>query len=125
MAECQATKRNGRMCGAHALINSQYCYMHAPERANERATARRLGGMRRGSHAGDMSSLPAKVKTVEDVLSVLDYCLVELAALDNGIPRARGLIALAGEYLKALEVGEVEERLKALEASINVSKKQG
>mgnify|MGYP003377504005 FL=1 len=123
MAECQATTKQGRVCGAHALAGSGYCFMHAPERAAERASARRLGGMRRGSHAGDTSSIPHQVKTVEGVLSLLDYVLAELAALDNGIPRARALIALAGGYLQALEVGEVEERLKALEELVNVSKK--
>lgn len=123
MAECQATTKQGRVCGASALTGEQYCYMHSPSRAAERASARKLGGMRRGSHAGDTSSIPAKVKTVEGVLSLLDYCLAELTALDNGIPRARCLIALAGGYLQALEVGEVEERLKALEELVNVSKK--
>ena len=123
MAECQAITKSKKVCGAHALKGSEYCFAHDPLRAAERASARKLGGMRRGAHAGDVGSLPAKVKTVDGVLSLLDYCLAELTALDNGIPRARALIALAGGYLQALEVGEVEERLKALEELVNVSKK--
>ena len=120
---CQAITKTGRECGNNTLKDEPYCFTHSPSRAAERASARKLGGMRRGSHAGDTSSLPAKVKTDEDVLSLLDYVLAEVAALDNGIPRARALIALAGGYLQALEVGEVEERLKALEELVNVSKK--
>lgn len=120
MAECQAVLKNGRSCGAHALRGSQFCYMHDPGRAGERAAARKLGGLRRGSHAGDTDSLPEKVRTIENVLSLLDYTRQELTACDNGIPRARALIQLSGAYLQALEVGEVEERIKALEEKINV-----
>lgn len=118
MAECQVMTKRGKVCRAAALKGSDYCYMHSPERAGERAAARRLGGQHRGSHALEASSLPAKVRTVEDVLAVLDYTREELAALDNGIPRARALIALAGSYLQALEVGELEARLEALEAAL-------
>ncbi len=112
---CQAKTKTGRECGNNTLKGSEYCFTHDPRRAAERAAARKLGGMRRGAHAGDTSSLPAKIKTVDGVLSLLDYCLAELAALDNGIPRARALIALAGEYLNTLSVGEFEQRLEALE----------
>ena len=115
MSECEAVTRNGRVCGAHAMRGSQYCYMHAPEKEGERAAARRLGGHRRGAHAGDASSLPASIKTIEDVLTLLDYTREELSALDNGIPRARALIALAGEYIHALDIGSIEARILALE----------
>jgi hypothetical protein len=113
--ECQAVTRAGRVCGAHALRDGDYCYMHAPEKSAERSSARRLGGLRRSAHTGDVSALPLTVRAVGDVLEVLDYTLAELAALSNGVARNRGLIALCGEYIKALEIGEIERRLQALE----------
>lgn len=123
MGECQATKRNGRSCGAHAREGSNYCYFHEPSRASERQAARKLGGMRRGSHAGDASSIPARVRSIEDVLTLLDYIRDELAGLDNGIPRGRAFIALAGEYIHALEMGDIEQRLARLEEVINAKKR--
>lgn len=115
MAECEAVTKRGRVCGAHALRGSQYCYMHDPARASERSSARRLGGLRRGSHAGQVSSLPAKVRTIEDILALLDYTREELSALDNGIPRARALVSLASEYRACLELSDIETRLARLE----------
>lgn len=122
MAECEAVKVNGRMCGAHALKGSQYCFMHDPSRAAERQDARKRGGYRRGAHSGDVSSLPLHIRAVSDVLTLLDYIAREVLALDNGVPRARVLIALASEYIHAIEVGDIEQRLQNLEAVINVKR---
>lgn len=123
MGECQATTIRGRVCGAHSRAGSLYCFMHDPARASERQAARKLGGMRRGSHAGDESSIPAKIRTVEDILAMLDYVRAELAALDNGVQRSRVFIALAGEYLHCFEVGDIEKRLERLEEVVNGKQK--
>jgi hypothetical protein len=58
------------------------------------------------------------VKTVDDVLAVLDYTMAEMLVQENGIVRARALISLALAYLKGLEVGELEERLEAIEIAL-------
>jgi hypothetical protein len=116
---CKATKTNGQPCGGYSVGDGDYCYMHEPTRAKERAEARKQGGYnRRTAHAGDSSKLPAQVRTVADVYTLLDYTMLETIALDNSIIRTRALIALSECYLHALEVGELEARIAVLEANL-------
>jgi len=116
--KCKAKRADGEPCGAWAQGEQGYCFMHDPDRAAERATARKLGGYRnRPPHAGNLEGLPAKIRSLEDVLALLDYTLAELAVLDNSIVRARGLIALAAEYRAALIDSDLEQRVAALEAA--------
>jgi hypothetical protein len=117
---CKGKKANGEPCQAWALHQSDYCFSHDPGRTAERTAARKLGGYAtRSKHGGDSGSLPAKVRSLEDVLSLLDYTLAELAAQDNSLARSRALIALAGEYRQAIVTGEFEVRISTLEERIN------
>ena len=119
---CAAKKKNGEPCTAYALTGDEYCYAHSPARGAERAAARKLGGLnRRTRHNGEACNLPDQVRSLPDVLTILDYVLAETVALENGINRARALIALADSYIRALEVGEFEQRLERLEKVQNES----
>ncbi len=116
---CKAKKKSGDPCGAYALADSDYCYMHDPGRGHDRAAARKLGGLhRRTAHRGDPGNLPAKVRTLEDILQVLDYALAEILPLENSIARTRTLIALAAEYTNAIKTGELEARMLAIENAL-------
>ncbi len=44
---CSGLKKNGQVCRAPKLLDSEFCLMHSPEHAEEMAEARRLGGLRR------------------------------------------------------------------------------
>jgi hypothetical protein len=66
-------------------------------------------------HAGDPSFIPADVRTIEDANQILKYVLAELLVMDNGIARARALIALFDSYIRSFEIGELEKRIAALE----------
>lgn len=117
--KCKATTTSGEPCGAWALAESEYCYTHDPARAAERAAARRRGGYNRtAAHSADYTG-PREVRTLADVLRVLDYALGEAVTLENGIQRGRLLVALAGEYTKALQVADLEARITVLEGRIN------
>ena len=119
MKPCQSTTRKGHACGAPAGA-SGYCFIHDPARAKERAAARRRGGLKRVTpHGGDAGNLPAEIRTLSGVLALLDYTRLELVAMDNGIARARALISLASAYTEAIKIGELEQRLEALEAVVN------
>jgi len=118
---CKAINKFGEPCGGYALTGSEYCYIHDPARAADRAKTRKLGGHnRRTAHGGDSSTLPKTVRTMMDVYQVLDYTLAETIALDNSIIRTRALIALSEAYIHALEVGELEARILKLEEVQNV-----
>jgi hypothetical protein len=112
---CKAINRDGQPCGAYALSGSDYCFMHDPSQAAKRAEARKLGGQRqRANHSGAVC--PVTVQNMGDVLALLDYSLAESLRLENSLARGRLLVSLAGAYIEALQVGELEARIEALES---------
>jgi hypothetical protein len=44
---CVEMNRHGQPCNARPLRASQYCFFHAPDKARERTSARRSGGIER------------------------------------------------------------------------------
>jgi hypothetical protein len=120
--QCQAKKSNGELCHA-AAGESGFCFMHDATRGSEKAAARRKGGLQRlAPSVADKSLIPAQVRSLESVLSVLDYTLQETLALSNGIQRGRLLVSIAHGYTEALKVGEMEKRLEAVETALKMRK---
>jgi len=117
---CQGTTKDGRPCRAFAVAGSSYCFSHDPDLARERAAARSKGGKaRQGRHLGDGD--PVEVRSVADVCSLLERTAGDLFALENSLGRARAVCYLASVLLKALELGDIEERLCALEEELGVT----
>lgn len=118
MRQCAAITKAGQACAAPAGA-SGYCFTHDPSQAAARAAARMRGGLnRRGGHGGDLASVPAEIRSLSAVLSLLDYVRGELVSMDNGIARARALISLAAQYSATITAGELESRIAALEAQV-------
>lgn len=116
---CSFTKPNGERCGATPISESDLCFWHHPDYQQEAAEARRLGGLRRrreGAVSGAYGL--GGIKTVEDIQRVLEIAIIDTISLDNSPSRNRTLGALVASALKALEVGDLEERLTALEAAL-------
>ena len=85
--------------------------------------ARRNGGLAtKQPHYADESVLPSSIRKIEDVLIVLDYALQESIGLDNSIQRGRLIVSIAHGYIEALKVGEMEQRLEAVENAMNLRK---
>ena len=118
MAKCKAKTKGGGACKAQAMKGG-YCFTHDPASGKARATARKLGGMRnRTPHAGQADILPATVATISDATKILDYTLAEIIPMENSIARGRLLIALVAGYINAFEIGELENRLAAIETAL-------
>jgi hypothetical protein len=116
---CAYAKADGQPCQMAPLRDRPYCFSHDPERAEEAADARRLGGLRRRKEgtiavAYDLPGLD----TVVGIRRLLDIVVTDGVGLDNGIPRLRVLISTALAAMNLLKVGELEERLAALEGVI-------
>ena len=119
MAQCTATTASGKHCQAPAQQGRPFCFAHDPERAAERADARRRGGYnRRTPKAGDPDGYPTRLRSVGDVQAVLEAALRDTVQQENSGQRTQALVRLAHGALKALEVGDLEERLAALEARL-------
>jgi hypothetical protein len=116
---CTGTKADRGPCLMAPLIERPYCFAHDPERAAEAAEARRLGGLRRRKEgtiavAYDLPGL----ESVAGIRRLLDIVVTDSIGLDNGIQRLRVIIATATAATNLLKVGELEERLTALEAAV-------
>jgi len=101
------------------LYDRPYCFSHDPERAEEAAEARRLGGLRRRKEgtiavAYDLPGLDS----VAGIRRLLDIVVTDGVGLENGIARLRVLISTAAAATSLLKVGEFEERLTALESVV-------
>ena len=110
---------DGRGCRAGPQRERPWCFAHDPERAEDAAEARRLGGLRRRREGTVVVAydLPG-LDTVEGIRRVLDIVTADALGLDGGIARLRVLIAVATAATRLLETGELEARISALEAAL-------
>ena len=122
---CKFVKASGKQCRAYPMKDSDYCFMHDPSRARERAEARRLGGLRRRREKATSKVFDwGGLENVEEIRRVLEVAIVDTLGLDNSPARSRTLGYLASLSLKALEIGELEERVAALEAVVHKRRKR-
>jgi hypothetical protein len=109
---------DGRLCRAGPQRDRPYCFAHDPERAAEAAEARRLGGLRRRKE-GTITvayELPG-LDTVAGIRRLLEIVVTDGLGLENSIARLRALISTAVAATNLLKVGELEDRVAALEAA--------
>src|SRR6478672_3298139 len=116
---CAYAKADGQPCRMAPLHDRPYCFSHDPERAEEAAEARRLGGLRRRKEgtiavAYDLPGLDS----VAGIRRLLDIVVTDGVGLENGIARLRVLISAATAATALLKVGELEDRLASLEAAV-------
>ena len=120
---CTFLMPDGRACRAGPQRDRPYCFAHDPERAQEAAEARRLGGLRRRKEgtiavAYDLPGLDS----VAGIRRLLDVVVTDGIGLENGIARLRVLISATVAATNLLKVGEFEERLAALESVISAGR---
>jgi len=113
---CKAIKEDGSRCRAAPLQGSDFCLFHSPDHAKEAAEARRLGGLRRKRESTLSSAYDFEgLADVVQVRRLLEIAVLDTLSLENSVARSRTLAYLAQVALKALEVGELAERIEALE----------
>ena len=116
---CKGISKGGERCAAPPITDGDFCFWHDPEHQTEAAEARRIGGLRRkreGTLRGayDLDSLDS----VAGIRRFLEVALLDAINLDNSVARSRTLIAGVIAAAKLLEVGELEDRLGAVEAAL-------
>jgi len=116
---CTFEMPDGLACRAPALRGKAVCYWHDPDKAEEVAEARRIGGLHRRKAKSvatiyDFSGL----RTVESAQRLLETAAIETLALENSIARNRALISAAAGAGKLIEAGDLEERVAVLETAV-------
>jgi len=121
---CQATTKGGQPCSCYALAGSEFCFWHAPEAAEARKLARVKGGQARQGRSGvlrDGRGVSLPLKSMADVVQLLEKAVGDVLVLENSISRARAVGYLCSVAVKALEVSDLEERITRLEERLGVS----
>lgn len=115
---CTGTSANGVPCRATPQSGSDFCFLHDPHKADEQRRARQAGGNTRAAKVLSAETPAKNIKTVADVSGLLSDTIhqVRTGALDPKVANCVGY--LSGILLKAIEVGEIEERLAAMEAVV-------
>lgn len=119
---CKAKTKKGEPCAGFAVGDGDYCFVHDPARAAERAAARRKGGQaRHGRTLGTGQAAPETVslRTVGELLTLLEEEAAELLRLERSVSRTRALVSLVSAAGGLIVDHELEQRITALEGKLN------
>ena len=118
MGRCRHIKANGEPCRAAALAGQDFCLFHDPSRAEEVEEARRLGGLRRRRERTVCAIYDFQgLRSIADIVRVLESVVSDTLSLDNSVERSRALAQLS-EIARRCVVYDQEERICALEAAL-------
>jgi hypothetical protein len=117
---CSAITEGGERCRQAPLKGGDLCFWHHPEHQEAAAEARRLGGLRRKREKAIEGAYDVEgLESVPQIRRVLLIAILDSLGLDNSVPRNRALISSVLAAAKLLEVGELEARLAAIEATLS------
>jgi hypothetical protein len=111
--QCAGHRKDGSPCTGLALGGSAYCFAHDPALAEQRAEARRKGGLNRSSVVRARGLVPPRLLHVFDKL---EQALDEVHSGRLDARNASAMASIAGAMVKVLTAGELEERVRSLEA---------
>ncbi len=120
---CKTRTKSGKACAGQAVGGGAYCFTHDPSRASARARARKLGGKHRRKSSNAQPFPACDPKLAQGLSVFLESVMRGAWDLDIEPPLARTLGYLAAVQQKILQVGEIEDRLAALEAAVHVRPK--
>jgi hypothetical protein len=110
---CQAITRAGRQCGAHSLRGTRRCFLHSD--AKRASALGSLGGRRRTTLRPDaLKRFPVPGNAAE-LRKLLGATIVEIRSASIDPKSANAIAALAGAFLRCVELGDLEARVKRLE----------
>ena len=123
LRQCAFVLGSGETCRMHPLQNSEFCWAHSPDRKKDVQETRRLGGLQRKRESTISGAYQFEsLNSVEGIRRIVLIAVLDALSMDNSMSRARTLAYLAQVALRMLEVGEIEERVAALEELANVKK---
>lgn len=117
--KCSYIKDGGEQCNGNATTESVYCYWHNPDvPETEKQLARTKGGQNKIIAIGTPLT-PIRIKSGRDVTVLLEQTINDVRAGDMDPRIANTIGYLAGHLIKAIEVGDTEKRITAIEQVIS------
>jgi len=119
MAEKCKYRKGKRHCKNYALTDDNYCFFHSPRKAKERAEAQRKGGKKAlAEKKRVLKESNIQINNPSDVVKLLNETINQVRIGEIEVKIANAVGYLSGICLKALEQGDIEERLTALEEKV-------
>lgn len=116
--KCKYRKGN-KHCRNYALTRDDYCFFHSPRKAKERAKAQRKGGKKAlGEKKRVLMGSNIQIKKTVDIIMLLNETINQVRTGEIEVKIANAVGYLSGICLKALEQGDIETRLEALEEKV-------
>ncbi|MDP9370769.1 MAG: hypothetical protein M3Q03_21290 [Chloroflexota bacterium] len=121
--QCKGANAAGQRCDAKPVRPSGWCYWHDPALEAERTEGRRKGGAARSNKARAKKALPAQALTLQELQGVLSFTLKATLAgkIEPGV--ANAVANVARTMTTVAQAGEIEERLRELEAAAELGGK--
>jgi len=99
------------------MREAPFCFWHSPDTADELAEARRTGGYHRRKKRAVATIYGFDgMRTIEGLQGLLETVTIETMSLENSVSRNRTVSGFIAIGAKLLEVGDLADRLAALEA---------
>ena len=114
MAKCSGITQAGTACKGIPIDGSQWCYVHHPDRTDERRRHGSKGGRRggRGRPQAELSDLKRRISEVIDAVLEGSQDRGRAAVAIQGFNALKGVLELER---KIRELDELEARIAALE----------
>lgn len=111
--KCHAKNKTGKPCGAPAVGVTDRCVMHS----GRAAALGRKGGRRRTVYGREALKEFEPPRTAAELRELLAHSMVEIRHGKLDPKLANSISYLGTGFLRALEVSDLEARLRALETS--------
>jgi hypothetical protein len=119
MAKRCKHRKAGKQCGAYAVTGDDYCFSHSRKRAKQRAEAQRKGGKTALAYKKRvLEGSEIQIESTADIVKLLNETINQVRTGQIEVKIANAVGYLSGICLKALEQGDLEKRLEALESKV-------
>ncbi len=115
---CAAQSKSGQPCQAYPIAGSRYCFAHDPERAGDRADARRRGALVHNQRTPALKLSHLDLKTPAGLLAFAEEVMRATCNHGLSIERSRALGYLMLAQKRFLELSSLAARLHAVEATL-------
>jgi hypothetical protein len=112
--QCQAMTKEGKQCKAHALKGKEYCLMHDPDSKEKLKEYARQGGLVKKKVQTSLAPIEF-TGDVKEVLNLLADTINRVRSNTMPARTANTIGYLANVMIKALEITEIDNRLKQVE----------
>ena len=109
---------NGKECGANAMRDSDFCYLHNPNISEgEKREAQTRGGQNRSLKVYQTLP-PVKIEKTSDIMALLTETINQVRHGDLVCRVGNTIGYIARVAIKAYETSELENRLERIELAI-------